>query len=52
VHFEIHPSSRPAITREKQIKNFSREEKINLIRNVNPDFKDIYPEILGKGLKE
>jgi putative endonuclease len=37
-----------AIIREKQIKNHSREEKIKLIAEMNPTFKDLYSEITGQ----
>jgi predicted GIY-YIG superfamily endonuclease len=36
-----------AIIREKQIKNMSRQHKINLIRQGNPEFKDLYEKLLG-----
>lgn len=35
-----------SIIREKQIKNMSRIEKIKLIREFNPEWKDLYPEII------
>lgn len=31
-----------AIAREKQLKNWRRDWKINLIRKINPDFRDLY----------
>lgn len=31
-----------AIVREKQLKNWRRDWKINLIRKINPDFRDLY----------
>jgi putative endonuclease len=30
-----------AIAREKQIKHWSREKKLNLINQVNPDWRDL-----------
>lgn len=33
-----------AIAREKQLKNWHREWKINLIRRLNPDLKELDPE--------
>ncbi len=30
-----------AIQREKQLKNWHREWKINLIESINPDWKDL-----------
>lgn len=35
-----------AIAREKQLKNWHREWKINLIKAQNPNFKDLYNDIL------
>ncbi len=32
---------RVAIAREKQLKGWRREKKLNLIRTVNPEFKDL-----------
>lgn len=34
-----------AIEREKEIKGWKRERKIELIRNKNPKWKDLYGEI-------
>jgi len=34
-----------AITREKQIKGGSRQKKIDLIKSLNPDWKDLFNEI-------
>jgi putative endonuclease len=47
VYYEICKSSRSAIIREKQIKNMSRQEKINLIQLSNPAFHDLYEKITG-----
>jgi putative endonuclease len=30
-----------AIAREKQLKGWRREKKLNLIRTINPEFKDL-----------
>jgi putative endonuclease len=48
VYYEFCNNSLSAIIREKQIKNMSREEKIILIRKENPEFKDLYENLLGK----
>ncbi|KKS91249.1 MAG: Excinuclease ABC C subunit domain protein [Parcubacteria group bacterium GW2011_GWC1_43_12] len=41
VHFEVFNNPREAILREKQIKEGSRQDKIDLIQENNPDFKDL-----------
>lgn len=41
VYYEIYPSAREAILREKQIKAGSRQKKINFIIENNPEFKDL-----------
>lgn len=48
VYYEFFTDVRLAIIREKQLKNFSRKEKIDLIREANPTFKDLYNEIIGQ----
>jgi len=45
VWFERHESIVAAITREKQIKEWRRDWKVNLIQQMNPDWKDLYDEI-------
>jgi len=42
VYFEHYEDIKSAILREKQLKNWHREWKINLIKSNNPDFKDLY----------
>lgn len=41
VYFEQIPDIRSAIEREKKLKGWSREKKINLIRSINPKWEDI-----------
>ncbi|HZL26132.1 MAG TPA: GIY-YIG nuclease family protein [Acidobacteriaceae bacterium] len=41
LHFERYEDIRNAIAREKQLKGWRREKKLNLIRTTNPDFKDL-----------
>ena len=36
-----------AITREKQIKKWNRQWKVNLIEDGNPDWHDLWPDITG-----
>lgn len=46
VFFEIHETMESAITREKQIKNYSRKKKIQLIEIINPQWLDLYGGII------
>jgi len=46
VYFELHDNMEAAIIREKQIKKWNRDWKINLITARNPKWKDLYLEIL------
>jgi putative endonuclease len=39
--FEGYGDIRTAIAREKQLKGWRREKKLNLIRTINPEFKDL-----------
>lgn len=41
VYYEEFQYSFDAITREKQLKNWHREWKLNLVRSTNPDFVDL-----------
>jgi len=45
VYYEVFDSITDAIIREKQIKGGSRKKKIDLIKNLNPEFKDLYGEL-------
>ncbi len=47
VYFEQTDSIESAITREKQLKNWHRPWKINLIEQQNPEWRDLYAEICG-----
>ncbi|HKQ30293.1 MAG TPA: GIY-YIG nuclease family protein [Burkholderiales bacterium] len=46
VWYELHETMESAITREKAIKAWRREYKINLIVERNPQWQDLYPQIL------
>ena len=48
VYYEFCENSFSAIIREKQIKNMSRQRKIDLIRENNPAMTDLYENIIGK----
>ncbi len=46
VYFEMHETMKAAITREKQIKSGSRNKKLFLIETKNPEWQDLYNEII------
>jgi putative endonuclease len=46
VWFESTPSIEEAVRKEKQIKDWKRAWKIALIEKENPQWRDLYPEIL------
>lgn len=46
VHFEQFDSIIDAIAREKQLKNWKREWKVELIVSQNPEWDDLYKSIL------
>ena len=45
VYYEIFVDIRDAIAREKQIKAGSRQKKIDLITNLNPQWRDLYDDL-------
>jgi putative endonuclease len=45
VYYEQHATEIAAIQREKNIKHWSRKWKINLIRSMNPDWRDLWDDI-------
>jgi putative endonuclease len=47
VWFEAHHLIHDAIGREKQIKHWNRQWKINLFRDSNPDWDDLFPALAG-----
>lgn len=47
VYFELHATMITAIAREKHVKRGKRREKIALIEQHNPEWRDLYPEISG-----
>ncbi|BBB15226.1 endo/excinuclease amino terminal domain protein [Candidatus Rickettsiella viridis] len=46
VFYELHETMESAILREKQIKAGSRKKKLQLIENINPNWIDLYAEII------
>ena len=45
VYYEMHETMETAITREKQMKKWNRDWKINLIEEKNTQWKDLWEEI-------
>jgi putative endonuclease len=45
VYYEVLPDAISAIKREKQIKGWSRQKKIDLILSMNPEWRDLYEDI-------
>ena len=45
VYYEQHDTAYAAIQREKNIKHWSRQWKIDLIRGMNPNWRDLYSDI-------
>ena len=46
VYFELTSQPQDAINREKRLKKWKRQWKIELIESMNPDWKDLYFEML------
>ena len=46
VYYECFSDIEQAIIREKQLKNYHREWKEQLIEGLNPEWKDLYEEIV------
>ncbi len=45
VYVEMHDTMEAAIKREKQLKEWRREWKLELVEKDNPEWKDLYEEI-------
>ena len=48
VWYEVHDTARTAIQREKQIKKWERSWKLRLLEESNPEWKDLYDDVLEK----
>ncbi len=46
VYWEAADDYEGALFREKQIKGFSRDKKVRLIECANPDWRDLYEELI------
>ena len=45
VYYEVHENAENAILREKKIKKWNREWKIQLIEKMNPAWRDLYEDV-------
>jgi putative endonuclease len=45
VWFELHETMYAAVVREKQINEWKRSQKVELIDSFNPDWRDLYAEL-------
>jgi putative endonuclease len=46
VYYEVHENMISAITREKQLKKWRRAWKLRLIEERNPEWRDLWQEII------
>ena len=46
IYYEYFENITLAIKREKQLKNWHRNWKFNLIKKTNPEFKDLYKKLI------
>ena len=46
VYYELHEEMTTAILREKQLKKWNRQWKINLIEQFNPAWNDLWQELI------
>ena len=46
VYYELHEQMLAAIEREKQLKKWNRQWKIDLIEKVNPTWKDLWENLV------
>jgi putative endonuclease len=46
VYYEVTDNIQAALAREKQIKGSSRQKKIDLVNSMNPEWMDLFEEIV------
>lgn len=51
VYYEYHPDIRDAINREKRIKGWKRQWKLELIEGMNLHWRDLYPDVAPTAAK-
>ena len=49
VWYEVHESMISAISREKAIKKWNRAWKVKTIEAMNPEWRDLYEDMVGGG---
>ncbi|KQT08052.1 hypothetical protein ASG30_16610 [Ramlibacter sp. Leaf400] len=47
VHYELFGDMERAISREKRLKKWNRQWKLRLIEERNPDWRDLWEDVLG-----
>ena len=47
VWYELHGDMEHAITREKRLKKWNRSWKLRLVNEFNPQWRDLWPDLLG-----
>ena len=47
VWYELHGTMDTAILREKQLKKWNREWKLRLVQESNPEWRDLWGDIVG-----
>jgi len=47
VYYETTTDVKAALEREKQIKDWNRKRKNQLVESMNPTWRDLYPEIIS-----
>ena len=48
VYYERHEAAESAIKREKQIKDWQRQWKLDLIEQANPDWHDLFDDLKNR----
>jgi putative endonuclease len=48
VWYELHVTMESAIQREKRIKKWKRDWKLQLIDEMNPSWRDLWPDVTGQ----
>ena len=51
VYFEMTDDIYAAFSREKELKKWRREKKVNLIESINPSWKDLYYDLFENNWK-